>query len=465
MDHPTIVWISLESFRADHTSLADYDQDTTPNLASLADGDDWQSHPRCYASGVWTRSSTASILTGTYPSHHRTGFDAGKLPPELDTVPELLGGLGYETACVSPNPHIHPSTGINRGFENFTYLDKEAVLKQYGPMPLAKYALNVRKHSAGFTTDMRRHCFGYLINDLAKRALRSADGPQFLYVHHPDSHHPFCPPIPYRDRFLDDCSLDTDEAIELALDASSRMSEHMANGVPFSAEEREALTALYDTQLKYVDSLVGELVEYVLESVENPIVVLSGDHGELFGEHGLLAHRITTDTAVSHVPLLTYGLDDADFDSQPVVQHLDVMQTILESVGADTSQFQGVDLRTERRNYAITQRGGPRTVQTLDKLVELNPDFDRSKFVEADVTSVQTAEYRYEFDHDGGQLFRIRTNDTDRPIEDDERAAELRAFVTEWLDGPGTPVTDAKTDAEVDDATKARLRELGYMTE
>lgn len=465
MRRPSIVWISLESFRADHTSLAGYDRDTTPNLARFADEPGWQSHPYCYSAGIWTRSSTASIMTGTYPSHHRTGFDAGQLPPELDTVPELLGDIGYETACVSPNPHIHPSTDINRGFDTFTYLDKGGILKQYGPMPLVKYALNIRKHSIGFSSDMRRHCFGYLINDLAKRNLTSTDSPQFLYVHHPDSHHPYVPPIPYKERFLDECTLDTDEAIELAFDASFRMEEYVANGTPFNEREQEALTALYDTQLVYVDSLVKELVEYVLEHVDNTIVVLSGDHGELFGEHDLLGHRITTDTAVSHVPLVVYGLEEANIESQPVVQHVDVMQTILESVGADTSQFQGIDLRTEQREYAITQRGSPRTTQLLDKFAGLNPDFDRSKFVEADVTSVQTAEHRYEYDHDGGQLFRIRTNDTDCPTEDDERAAELREFATEWLDGPGTPVTDAKTEAKVDDATRKRLKELGYMAE
>lgn len=467
MDRPNVLWISLESFRADHTSLLGYERDTTPELARLASLDGWQTHDRCFAHGVWTRSSTASILTGTYPSAHRTGFDAGKLPAELDTVPELLGSVGYRTACVSPNPHIHPSTDLDRGFDRFTFLSLEEILREHGPVPLLKYARNVRKHSAGFTRDRRLHNFGYLINELAKRTVDPVgDRPEFLYVHHPDSHHPFCPPLSFRERFADEIQMSAERATELALDVSARMNEYMADGVPLGDDEHEALVAMYDTQLAYVDSLVRDLVEWAIaDRPDDVIVVISGDHGEYLGEHGLLAHRIALDTIVSHVPLLVFGLPEVDLSDQPVVQHADVVRTILEMVGADTGQCQGVDLRTETREYAVTQRGADRTTNTLDTLANLNPDFDRSQFVESDVTSVQTADYRYERHADDETLYRIRTGDIDEPTVDEDRRERFAAFLDEWLAGPGQPVTEGGSEADLDPKTVARLKELGYMAE
>ncbi|MFC7028079.1 sulfatase-like hydrolase/transferase [Halomicroarcula sp. GCM10025710] len=65
-----IIWISLESVRQDHTTLGGHERDTTPNLARLAGEPGGAVFENCFSHGIWTRTSSTSILTGRAPSDH-----------------------------------------------------------------------------------------------------------------------------------------------------------------------------------------------------------------------------------------------------------------------------------------------------------------------------------------------------------------------------------------------------------
>ncbi|AUV84145.1 hypothetical protein C2R22_21430 (plasmid) [Salinigranum rubrum] len=84
---PNIVWLTLESLRFDHTSLSGYKRDTTPFLQSIAAESSAVSFDKCFSHGIWTRPASASILTGTYPSHHQAGMGSDVIPDDLPTVP------------------------------------------------------------------------------------------------------------------------------------------------------------------------------------------------------------------------------------------------------------------------------------------------------------------------------------------------------------------------------------------
>lgn len=107
-----IVWLTLESLRFDHTSLSGYKRDTTPFLRSLAAESSAVSFDSCFSHGIWTRPASASILMGTYPSHHQAGMDSDVIPDDLPMIPELLGEQGYDTAGVSTVAYM----GLRRGW-------------------------------------------------------------------------------------------------------------------------------------------------------------------------------------------------------------------------------------------------------------------------------------------------------------------------------------------------------------
>ena len=119
MTAPSILWLSLESVRADHTSLCGYARRTTPFLESLSQEPTAVTFDPMIASSMWTPASTASLLTGTHLSTHQLGQDGrAEYPPSsaLDTLPERLSDVGYQTALFTANDYISSKTGLSRGF-------------------------------------------------------------------------------------------------------------------------------------------------------------------------------------------------------------------------------------------------------------------------------------------------------------------------------------------------------------
>lgn len=465
---PNIVWITLESTRFDHTSLSERGKETTPNIKRIADDEGGCLFRNCFSHGVWTLASSASILTGTYPTRHGAGIDTDAIPASFVTLPELLGEAGYTTACLSPNAHLSSATGLDRGFDEFSWIGKSTLHRSVGIRTVVKYLARLRTHGAGYTPDTRRHGTGYMVTDAAKRWLRGAekDEPHFLYLHYGDPHHPYFPPRPYFHDAVSDYPLSTDEAAELALSHHSDLHQLIADGCPFTDTEWDVLTELYDGGIRYVDSLVGSLFDYVQSlSIGETVFVITSDHGELFGEDRLLSHIISVDDAVSHVPLVVHGLDAVHGYTGDFVQHIDVATTLLESLGLGHSQFQGVDLRRAEREQAFVQRGGDRCRQNLEKIAEHDPSFDTSRFHQSTVTALRTSDFKYVSSDEGSELYRLPDEMTDVSNEYPSRTADQEATVSEWLETEANPAEGERRQEGFSEEMESQLRELGYLVD
>lgn len=465
-----IIWITIESTRADHTSLHGFDRETTPNLRRIANLDDSRSFSECISHGIWTRPSSASILTGTYPSHHGVGMDSERIPTELKTVPELLKETGYHTAAISPNANLSSATGLDRGFDDFAWVVKSTLLDTVGKISVLKYLANIRTHGGGLTRDTRRHNTGYMMIETAKQRLRSFTGssdPFFLYIHLGDPHRPYYPPLPILKREAKRLGLSAKEAGELALHHHSHLDELVAEGCPYTEDQWQTLMALYDGGIEYADKLVGTLFDYTTaQDLDDTIFVITADHGESLGEQGLLGHKIGAHDGLIHVPLVVCGLDEVLGYDGTMVQHIDVMQTLLQSVGADTSQFQGINLADETRTYTITQRGARRYQKTIDAYQEINPDFDTSQYHPGTLTIIRTPEFKYLQSEKDPELFRLPDENTDVAAHYHGVAKQLDEQLTGWLEHDGKPVpTSESGDGEFTEEMREQLTNLGYIVE
>lgn len=460
-DNPNLIWITLDSLRYDHTSMAGYGRDTTPNLQRIADRSEGRTFSECIAHGNWTLSSSTSILTGTYPSHHTVGLDEStKLTPKLRTVAELLKERGYATACLSDNTHVSDATGLSRGFDRFSWLSSSTLLETAGVKSLAKYALNVRKHSAGFTLDDTKHATPFLMNEVGTRWLDDLrnEEPFFFYLHYNEPHRPYYPPLPYLDRYTDDLDVSTEEAAEISMEVHENLYEIVANGCDLSETEWGALHAMYDAEIAYTDEMVGRLFDHVRSlDLDDTIFVVTADHGELFGEYGLLAHKLCLHDAIINVPLVVHGPTDVT-DADDLVQHADLMRTFVEAAGGSTEQLQGVDLREEAREHTIAQRGGA----SFESLLKYNPDFDTDRYHEPMLNCLRTDEFKYQTSGERSELFALPDEETDVQDRHPETTAALGRRLDEWLETDGQPV-DASREAEFTDAMERQLRDLGYV--
>jgi len=459
-----VVWVTLESTRYDHTSLGGYNRETTPNLGRMADAEAGRSFGMAFSHGIWTLASSASILTGTHPAYHGTGMSRNTLPGGIRTMPERFRQAGYRTIGFSSVPHVGSESDLDRGFEEFRMETPENWHQLCGYRSLAKYLLLLRRHGGGYTTNGDYHAQSYLLTEGIKRELarhEERSEPLFLYAHYSDTHHPYVPPLSYLDRFHQ--PLPRDRARDLALDMTRDLTEKIATDQPFTAREWRALEAMYDATIAYVDSQIGSAFEYV-QNRDDTILVVTADHGELLGEEGLLAHKITTHDAVCHVPLVVYGPTGVIEHESELVQPIDVIGTLAAENGADTAGLQGRDLGTERREHAVVQRGWKRAKRNLDAIEEHAPEADLPDTYEGDLTTLRTPTFKLEYGDDHRELFLPPHEGTDRGDRFPAVAERLGESASAVHDMDG-PAGEESGDDEYSPATKERLRDLGYVME
>lgn len=458
-DRPNIVWLTLDSVRQDHTTMGDYHRETTPHIQSIADESDGVAFSSCFAHGRASATSIPSILSGMYPSRHGTYYEERTaFPSELPLVSELLSDTGYTTAAVSNNGYASSMTNLDRGFDNFTLLGSTPIeiLRSAGVWNLLKYAANIRRHSVGFEADMHAHSGAYLVNQIAKRRIDDATEPFFMYVHYNEPHRAYYPPLPYLDRFTDELPMAPEEAASTAMDVHHNLVKIIANGCELNDEKMAALKAMYDGEIAYTDDRVRKLYEKIQAELGETILVITADHGELFGEDDMLAHKYSLHNSVLNVPMVVKGIPGLSNDG--LVQHSDIICTLLEIAGADTETIQGVDLREGTRKYAISQSPS----NSLDPLLEYNPDFDRSKLCRDTYSVIQDEEFKYVQRPDSPRLYKLPEENTDVIGEHPEITKTLDAQLTEWLETEGVGVGDGST-VEMNQKIQSRLSDLGYL--
>jgi arylsulfatase A-like enzyme len=464
---PNVIWISLESVRADATSLHRTACSPTPNLARIAAQDSGQRFGNCFAHAHWTPASTTSILTGVYPSSHGVGYadveSVTTVPDGVATVPELLADEGYRTALFGGNTFVSEATGLDRGFDTCRRTSATDMFTRRGLEALGRHIADHRY--TGFATstnvdghkDSLREWHQYL--DLRRwvSRQRGSDRPFFAYVHLNNSHSPFRPPPSVLSRVVAGSEITPEAALTSAAEFDDSLSELMANRTTLDPDQRQAVVAAYEAEVRYDDYFIGKIFECV-QAGDDTILVVTGDHGELFGEGGAYGHNMILHDKLLHVPLVVYGLDLEESSTDGLVQHIDIMQTILAQIGADVSQFQGYDLRADRRGFVIAQRGS--VAHRIEKFREINSAFEPDLFHETELDCIRSREWKYQRSDDREELFRLPDEQTDVSERFGEKTRELRRALRDRL-----PVVeyDSAERAEFNEAMKDRLRDMGYI--
>jgi len=150
---------------------------------------------------------------------------------------------------------------------------------------------------------------------------KNLDEKFFLWMHYMDPHDPYIPPEDY---LLDFSSREEAFDYNLSIDTNN-----------LSDEDVVTLKRLYEGEVRYTDACIGEFFNFLEGKglLDEALIILTGDHGHAFMEHGRFAHAYDIlYNEVIHVPLVIYGLDKVGkFDAK--VELLDISPTILELVG------------------------------------------------------------------------------------------------------------------------------------
>jgi arylsulfatase A-like enzyme len=309
---PNVVMIVMDTTRADRCSFQGYERPTTPRLDELAR--DAVVFTEAWSPAGWTGPAHASLFTGLRLEHH--GFFAGNrmnLAPTAATLAELLSVEGYATASFANNGWFDPRYGLTRGFQHAeTHAEDET-----RPYPWARAT-----HAAA----------------AAWAEARAKEGrPFFLFVNDMEPHLPYTPPADDEARFVPQGTAPGDLAAARAFDFPTTVS-YCLRHEELPAGRIELLSALYDAEIAALDREIGALLDRLRAAglLDDAVVVVAGDHGEMLGEEHQTAHGFSLHRAVRHVPLIVRAPDAFTGGRREgaVVRLEDVMPTVLELCGA-----------------------------------------------------------------------------------------------------------------------------------
>jgi len=306
---PNVLCVVLDTARADALEPYGADAGATPAIAQLASKG--TAAPRMYAAASWTLPSHASMFTGLLP--RATGIGLTEASPAdaharmhalSDRVlPEVLRRAGYRTGGVTTNLWVSERTGFAVGFDDFVEINTGRQGKIRNPSLRARlqWAREIARAEVDDGAGQAERVLRGWIDEAEPGA------PFFWFVNLIECHSPYLPPRPHNDLSLANRLRAGSEARRhLTLEAIWKACVGEFD-VPDDALER--MQHLYGRSIRYMDDWLGRLMEALDErgALEDTIVLVTSDHGENFGEGGLLAHCFSLDDRLIHVPLVVAG--------------------------------------------------------------------------------------------------------------------------------------------------------------
>ncbi|MFC1738972.1 sulfatase-like hydrolase/transferase [Planctomycetota bacterium] len=282
----SVILISIDTCRADYLGCYGYPSKITPNIDKFAD------QTILFSNAIspipMTLPAHCSMLTGTIPPYHgvHDNFDYHLDESNL-TLAEMLKADGFTTGAIISASVLDSRFGLDQGFD--TYNDK---------FEEAHKALDINERKAGEAT---RVALQWLE--------QNKDEKFFLFLHYFDPHFPYEPPEPFASQFADN---------------------------------------LYAGEIAYTDACIGQVIERLkkLGLYDSSLIIITGDHGEMLGEHGEAAHMYFIYQSAVKVPLILKmpNLDKPQRIENPVGL-IDIVPTICSVLGISVgSDVQGENL-------------------------------------------------------------------------------------------------------------------------
>ena len=445
---PNVLLVVLDTTRADALSCYGGPAGATPAIDALAA--ESTLYRAAYATSFWTLPSHGSMLTGRYPSEAGATSETNHLPEQVTTLAEHLAAEGYRTGAVVRNPWLSAERGFAQGFEHYL----EAWRDDDGRSEVA----GERAATAAAVEWLRT-------------SIDNVD-PFFLFVNLNIAHLPYTPPEEVFHRFS---SRDWPTARLARLRAIEGGWAHFAGALPLDAEDFQILRELYTSEVAVADSLVADLLDAVRQpgALDRTLVIVTSDHGENLGEHGLIDHLYSMFDTTVRVPLLIRypARFTPELEVDEVVSLVDLVPTVLDTCGvldADDDANAGMLARSlcdgghGRREAVFAENGRP--INGI-RLLQRFPDFDvreidhEMRMIRTDrhklVWKVGRAAELYDLIADPGET-------TDRGDVDRELRNELLDSLRLWVAELDTTLRPGRFSSR-DHESLQRLRALGYV--
>lgn len=319
MNPPNIHILTLDCLRAS-------ERDLLPQLRRWAD----IFTADCYTSGTWTLPAHSTLYSAQSPISHGTVRNGDFLSESDAVVPNAARSAGFKTAMISENPTFGTGNGFGAEID---IIDEDIHYKRlvstYSPaqdisevsVQAATNILNgvirsdspivnsintlsaiVEHYRSTAATEFPHH--GKRVLKHLSHHLKRNDN-LFSITNLLDTHNPhYCPPPAGAEAVGLEMSSNESRALKSASDNREYIFDQ-----PLSKETRAEFTTwdavqsrmydVYRAQVAYMDQILSEWISIYEEYLAKSLVILVGDHGQLFGVEGMVGH---------HVSLHPYGI-------------------------------------------------------------------------------------------------------------------------------------------------------------
>lgn len=343
MQRPDIIFIVLDTQRADRLGCYGYHKNTSPNLDAFAQRSVLFEH--AVSPAQWTIPSHASMFTGRYPTAHRVQQSLHSLSPDLPHIAEIMRAAGYETVAFCNNPLVGIlNNGFKRGFDRFyNYGGAVPSVPQSSsslPWPLnhvaEAYTQFLRRISYPIQNFFGRSDLAFRVSlnswltplwsrfanfkgqnersirdvvaFLQERERRTAGKPLFLFINLMETHLPFWPPGRYVEQQAP--YMQGDKEARDVMRRWNREAYRWAAPLsePLAELEARVLSDMYDAEVAYQDDYLGRLFNALdaRSASGETLTLLTADHGDGLGEHGYMGHAFVAYDELVHVPLIAH---------------------------------------------------------------------------------------------------------------------------------------------------------------
>lgn len=278
-----VILLTIDTVRADHFGAYGYERNTSPNIDALAA--DGALFVNSWAHAPSTRYSIPAILTGRYPLN--VDYDTSiKGWPGLSrantTIAEVMKAAGMKTAAYLNYWYFQKQRHMDQGFDIYDNSNQSlhGGVKGAGPE-------RTRGSSSKQQTDK---ALGFLDKHGTERF--------FMWVHYYDPHYEY------------------------------ELHEEVEN---FGDRKID----LFDNEIAFTDLHIGRLIDDLKERgiYDKTAIIVTGDHGEGFGEHGIELHGYHLYAAQTKVPLIIRvpGVDGRRVELP--AGHIDLLPTLANLAG------------------------------------------------------------------------------------------------------------------------------------
>jgi len=479
---PNVLFVVWDTVRADRLSLYGHDKPTTPFLESIAGRS--VVFDRAISPSFWTLPSHASLFTGLAASVHGADADYHWLDSRFLTMAEHFGANGYDTYAWSSNPNISRTANTTQGFDTFQqpfganlWRDKVEAFTQS--------LLHPDDHTTRDSPERYKSIAFHKTGPVTHEAFvgwldetRDEKRPFFAFLNYMEAHAYRLPSERARTVVAPD-----PQSYAQMLQTSNLLRRQtnvmFGRWKDYTRRERQGLYDLYDASIVDLDAYLSGLFDALRERqlLDDTIVVLTADHGEQFGEHGLYLHNFSVYEPLVHVPLVIYW-PAGGLEGQRVAEPVSTTALFRTLVGlADVEMPEqdigNADLLYRRKGPVVSELTAPCANPENRRLDHGIRDWSATyaAIYDGDVKLIESSNGSHELYNlarDGfeqSNLFGIpRSRDT---------AERLLAALREWRAAqPTFEITaeerraeNAAREANRDEELMGQLEELGYVDE